>query len=172
MNWLISWLLAFLIAGYSPFSLSMAQEDEMRSPAAQKAKTIVAAASDYIRSHSNDMSAVQNAIRSDPRFSDPENALYVFMHCFDADRKEAIVCAHGIRPELIGKNMWHLRTPNGRLLFHEIARLVEKDGEGWIEYDWLNPLSGRLQTKLSYVKKIVLEDGRKAWVGCGLWKKK
>jgi signal transduction histidine kinase len=133
----------------------MAQESGMHSPVAQKAKTIVEAASDYIRTHSKDMVAVQNAIRSDPRFSDPENALYVFMHCYDVARKEAIVCAHGIRPELIGKNMWHLRTPNGRLLFHEIARMVEKNGGGWIEYDWLNPFSNRLQTKISYVKGVV-----------------
>jgi len=148
----------------------MAQENGMLSPVARKAKTIVEATCDYIRNHSNDMSAVQDALRNDPRFSDPKNALYVFIHCYDTDRKQAIVCAHGIRPELIGKNMWHLRTPNGRLLFHEIARMVESDGEGWIEYDWLNPLADRLMTKLSYVKGIVLDDGRKAWVGCGLWK--
>jgi signal transduction histidine kinase len=68
--------------------------------------------------------------------------------------------------------MWHLRTPNGRLLFHEIARMVEKNGGGWIEYDWLNPFSNRLQTKISYVKGVVIDDGRKAWIGCGLWKLK
>jgi signal transduction histidine kinase len=68
--------------------------------------------------------------------------------------------------------MWNLRTPNGRLLFHEIARLVEKDGEGWIEYDWLNPFTNRLQPKLSYIKSVLLGGGRKVWVGCGLWKEK
>lgn len=172
INWPISWLLAFLIVGFSPFSLSMAQEDEMRSPVAQRAQAIVVAACDYIRTHSNDMSAVQHVLRNDPRFFDRKNALYVFVHRYDAARKEAIVCAHGTRPELIGKNMWSLRTPNGRLLFHEIARLVEKDGEGWIEYDWLNPFTNRLHPKLSYVKRVLIGDGRKVWVGCGLWKEK
>jgi len=172
MNALVSWLLAILVVSAGPFSVSTAQGNETLSPMAQKAKAIVKSACDYVRTHSNDMSAVQDALRSDPRFSDPENGLYVFVHCYDVARKKAIVCAHGIRPELIGKNMWHLRTPNGRLLFHEIARMVEEIGEGWIEYDWLNPFTDRLQTKLSYVKAVVLDDGRKAWVGCGLWEEK
>lgn len=170
MNYLAKWLLVFLAIGFGPFSTSMAQESEILSPVAQKARAIVEAACDYIGAHSNDMPAVQHVLRNDPRFLDRKNALYVFVHRYDAARKEAIVCAHGIRPELIGKNMWNLRTPNGRLLFHEIARLVEKDGEGWIEYDWLNPFADRLQTKLSYVKRVLLGDGRKIWVGCGLWK--
>jgi len=169
MNAMVSWLLAILVVNVGPFSVSMAQGNETLSPVAQKAKAIVEAACGYVRTHSNDMSAVQDALRSNPGFSDPDNGLYVFVHCYDAARKKAIVCAHGIRPELIGKNMWHLRTPNGRLLFHEIARMVEETGEGWIEYDWLNPFTNRLQTKLSYVRGIVLDDGRKAWVGCGLW---
>ena len=170
MRDLVSWLLAVLVVGFGPFSLSIAQENEMRSPLTLKAKAIVEATCDYIRNHPGDQFAVQNALRNDPRFSDPKNALYVFIHSYDAARKQAFVFAHGVRPELIGKNMWHLRTPNGRLLFHEFARMVEEDGEGWIEYDWLNPIADRLMTKLSYVKGIVLDDGRKAWVGCGLWK--
>lgn len=87
-------------------------------------------------------------------------------------RKKAVCCGQGSRPELVGKNMWHLRTPTGRLVFHEIARMIEKDGKGWIEYDWLNPYTKTIQTKISYVKGISLGDRGKAWVGCGFWKKK
>ena len=149
-----------------------ADENDALSPLAVKTKNIVDEAYDFVSRHSGNMAAVQKALVTDPRFFDRENSLYVFVHCYDASKKEAIVCGQGARPELLGKNMWHLRTPNGRLLFHEIMNLVERDGEGWLEYDWLNPFTKSIQTKRSYVKKIVLEDGREAWVGCGYWKER
>ncbi len=149
-----------------------AGESERLQPVALKTKEIVEAAHDYILKHSGDMASVQHALQTNSAFLDHERKLYIFIHCYDIERQEAICCGHGIRPELLGKNMWNLRTPNGRLLFHEIAQMIEENGEGWIEYDWLNPFTKSLQTKISYVKGIVLEDGRKAWVGCGFWKEK
>ena len=147
-----------------------AQEREVLSPVAMKAKAIVDAAHSFIRAHSDDMPAVQKALQKDPRFIDHDKKLYVFVHCYNAAKEEAICCGQGIRPELVGKNMWHLRTPNGRLLFHEIMQMIEANGKGWIEYEWLNPYTKKIQTKCSYVRGIVLKDGRKAWVGCGFWK--
>lgn len=161
-----------ILVAMHPFSLSpaMAGEKMVDQADAMQAKTIVDAAYGYVRDHSEDMSAVQHALQTDPTFIDSAKHLYVFIHCYNIAKSEAICCGHGMRPELIGKNMWSLRTPNGRLLFHEIAQMIEKEGEGWIEYDWLNPYTHRLQTKYSYVKGIILKDGRKAWVGCGVWK--
>jgi signal transduction histidine kinase len=147
-----------------------AQEREELSPVAMKVKAIVDAAYSFVRAHSDDMSAVQKALQKDPRFIDHDKKLYVFIHCYNAAKEEAICCGQGIRPELVGKNMWHLRTPNGRLLFHEIMQMIEADGKGWIEYEWLNPYTKKIQTKRSYVRGIVLKDGRKAWIGCGFWK--
>jgi signal transduction histidine kinase len=170
MKYLASSLLALFVFYTITVPLPWALENEALSPDALKAKAIVEAAHAYIRAHSDDMPAVQKALENDPRFIDHDNGLYIFLHCYNAAKKEAICCGQGMRPELVGKNMWHLRTPNGRLLFHEMTRMVENDGEGWIEYDWLNPYTKKLQTKLSYVKGIVLKDGRKAWVGCGIWK--
>jgi signal transduction histidine kinase len=139
-------------------------------PVAIKAKAIAEAAHSFFGDHSDDMATVQRAFENDPRFFDHDKKLYVFVHCFDAAKKESICCAQGIRPELVGRNMWHLRTPNGRLLFHEITQMIETHGKGWIEYEWLNPFTNAIQTKRSYIKGIVLKDGQKAWVGCGFWK--
>lgn len=146
------------------------QERERLSPVAIKVKAIVEAAHSFICAHSDDMSAVQKALKNDPRFFDHDKELYVFVHCYNAAKEEAICCGQGIRPELVGKNMWNLRTPNGRLLFHEIIQMIEANGKGWIEYEWLNPYTKTIQTKRSYMKGLVLKDGRKAWVGCGFWK--
>lgn len=151
-------------------SLSLAQENEKLSPVAQKTKAIVEAAHAYVSKHSGNMAIVQNALKNDPRFSDHDEKLYIFIHCYNTDTKEVVCCGQGIRPELIGKQMGQLRTPNGRLIFHEIIQLIETQGEGWIEYDWLNPYSRTLQSKSSFIKGIVLKDGQKAWIGSGFWR--
>ena len=164
-------LIIWLVIGFMP--VAYAQQEAKPLPAvAAKTKAIVEAAHTFVSAHSNDMSTVQHTFQTHPGFSNRNENLYAYMHCYNIERKEAICCAHAIRPELVGKNMWHLRTPNGRLLFHELARMIEKDNQGWIEYDWLNPYTNTLQTKCSYLKGIVLKDGRKAWIGCGFWKNK
>ena len=149
-------------------SLVFAQDEEL-SPIAKKVKGIVEAAHAFVSEHSDDMAAVQKAFEEDPRFRDDENGLYIFMHCYNAEKEEAICCGQGENPALVGKNMWNLRTPSGRLLFHEEVELIEKYDEFWLEYDWLNPKK-QIQTKHSFFKKIVLKDGRNAWIGCGYWK--
>ena len=163
-------LLVLLLLHSASISIAWSREQEGLSPVSLRAKEIVEAAHAYILVHSDDMAAVQRALQNDSRFLDHDQELYVFVHCYNVEKKEAICCAQGMRPELVGKNMWNLRTPNGRLLFHEMAQIVEKDGEGWIEYEWLNPYKKKIQTKRSYFKGIVLKDGRKCWVGCGFWK--
>jgi hypothetical protein len=107
------------------------QNRERLSPLAMKAKAIVEAAHSFISARSDDMFAVQKAFENDPRFFDHDKKLYVFVHCYNTAKEEAICCGQGIRPELVGKNMWHLRTPNGRLLLHEVAQMIEANGEGW-----------------------------------------
>lgn len=167
----LAWcVIALFVLGIVGLSAGSTAAEEL-SPLAQKAKAIVEAAHAYVSEHSDDMEAVQKALEEDPRFRDDENELYIFMHAYDAEKKEAICVGQGIRPELVGKNMWNLRTPNGRLLFQEQVELIAEHGEFWLEYDWLNPYTKKVETKESFFKKIVLKDGRNAWVGCGFWKK-
>lgn len=145
-------------------------EENTLTPIEQLTKNIVEITHEFVMLHSDDMRVVQHALLTDQRFRDEENQLYIFIHTYNEEKKEAICRGQGIRPELFGKNMWSLRTPNGRMLFHEMFMLVETEGEGWIEYDWLNPFTNTLKTKVSYIKGIYLKDGGRAWIGCGFWK--
>ena len=163
-------LLATLIVICTTTPTAAAGDNETLPTVAAETKAIVEAAHAYVQEHSDDMDAVQHTLLTNPAFFDHGRKLYVFIHCYNIEKREAVCCGQAARPELLGKNMWHLRTPNGRLLFHEIARMIEREGAGWIEYDWLNPFTKSLQTKRSYAKGIILKDGRKAWVGCGYWK--
>jgi len=62
-----------------------------------------------------------------------------------------------------------LRVSAGSARGRRITFLLVKD-EFWLEYEWLNPYKDRIETKRSFFKKIILADGRKAWIGCGFWK--
>ncbi len=124
----------------------------------------------YVLENGRDMGKVQHAFEHEPRFRDDNRNLYIFMHAYNAEKKEAICVAQGIRPELVGKNMWNLRTPSGRLTFQEQTKIFETTDEFWLEYEWLNPYTQTIEIKRSFFKKIVLHDGRNAWIGCGYWK--
>ena len=124
----------------------------------------------FFLAHSGNMKAVQAAFASRPEFRDDANQLYIFMHAYSAKKKEAVCVAQGVKPALIGKNMWGLRTPNGRLLFREIVEIIEKRDTFWIEYDWLNPYTSKIGKKRSLYKKVLLKNGKNAWIGCGFWK--
>jgi len=149
---------------------SFSAEDATLSPLAQQAKSIVKAAHAYVLEHSDDMDAVQKVLLTDPRFRDDGNGLYVFLYCYNFEKQEAICCGHGTRKEFLGKNMWNLKTPNGRMLFRETSEKIEENPKIWIEYEWLHPMRKIIQTKKSYIMRIVVKKEQKAFIGCGFWK--
>ncbi len=63
-------------------------------------------------------------------------------------------------------NTWVQDVPgiNGDALMNAIITQADA-GPGWVEYDITNPLTGRVQTKMSFVQKI--DD---LYLGCGVYK--
>ena len=137
---------------------------------AKEAKSIVEAAAAYVRAHSEDMDAIRKALRSDPAFLNADRGLYVFLYFYDASKGEVICAAHGAREDFIGKNLWNVRTADGRFVLREIIEMVEKREQGWMEYKWLHPIKKKVQVKQSYIIRLIFKDGRKALIGCGFWK--
>jgi signal transduction histidine kinase len=72
--------------------------------------------------------------------------LYVF--CFGPDKK---VTAH-IDPKMVGVDTSTLKDPDGKPIGKDMVALGEK-GEGTVEYKWKNPASGKIEPKLSFVKR-------------------
>jgi len=86
--------------------------------------------------------------------------LYIFVY----DEKGTVV-AHGVRLELMGKNRWESKDPDGKPWIQDWTRLVHEKGSGWIEYKELNPAAGnKVMGKASFVE---LKDG--LIVGCGIY---
>ncbi|AEA33087.1 diguanylate cyclase [Hippea maritima] len=57
------------------------------------------------------------------------------------------------KPELNGKNVWNFKDKNGVYLFREMARVIETQGGGFVEYCWpkLGSNSKGCYPKVSYV---------------------
>jgi len=83
---------------------------------------------------------------NDPKGGYQDRDLYVF--CTGPDGKTS---AHR-DAKMIGVESATIKTPDGRAVGKEIAALGQKGG-GTIEYQWPNPLTSKVETKVSYIKK-------------------
>lgn len=72
--------------------------------------------------------------------------LYIFV----VDPK-GVTLAHGANAKLINKNMFDLKDATGKLFMQEIIK-VGKQGSGWVEYQWTNPVSRKIEPKIAYVQ--------------------
>ncbi len=73
---------------------------------------------------------------------------------------------HPIKPELQGKNLSDAKDPNGKRLFQVMVDVVEKEGEGFVDYLWPKPDHKDPVEKVSFVKEF------KPWqviVGTGIY---
>ena len=84
--------------------------------------------------------------------------LYIFVY-----DSEAIIAAHGADSSLIGTSMMNEPDENGKFYAKEIMQVGESGGS--VDYVWLNPVTGTIQPKTSY---IMLVDGFR--FGCGVYK--
>ena len=73
--------------------------------------------------------------------------------------------AHGVRLDLMGKNRWESKDPDGKPWIQDWTKLVQEKGSGWIEYKELNPGAGnKIMNKASFVE---LKDHM--IIGCGVY---
>ena len=84
--------------------------------------------------------------------------LYIFV--FDSD---GLIVAHGADSSLIGTSTLDEPDENGKFYAREIMQVGESGGS--VDYVWLNPVTGTIQPKTSY---IMLVDGFR--FGCGVYK--
>lgn len=75
--------------------------------------------------------------------------LYVFAFDTEANWK-----AHGANEKLVGKNLLNLKDQNGKEFIKEFVQVVNTKGEGWVDYDWANPVSKKVEDKTTLVKRV------------------
>ena len=147
----------FLIACGTVF----AAED---APTKNDAKALVKQAVTYYKEHGRDK--FFNEVRTPAgKFhfqKETKKGLYIFVY----DEK-GVVLAHGVRLELIGRNRWNDKDPDGKYWIRDWTELVHKSGSGWITYKEYNPADkNQIMDKSSFVELV---DGMV--VGCGIYAK-
>ncbi|WP_066265281.1 methyl-accepting chemotaxis protein [Hydrogenophaga palleronii] len=85
------------------------------------------------------------------------------MYVFALD-SAGVYRAFGGRPDKVGSRVQDIPGADGQALLNAIVAQCEA-GEGWVEYDIANPVTGAIQAKMSYV--VQLDD---LYVGCGVYK--
>lgn len=73
----------------------------------------------------------------------------------------------GANPKMNGKNLWDIKSPDGKYVVREFVDLVKAKGSGWVDYQWSNPESKKIEPKTTYVTKV---PGMDAMIGCGIYK--
>jgi cytochrome c len=58
------------------------------------------------------------------------------------------------RPAGVGQSVINVKDADGKFLVQDIIKLAKDKGEGWVEYRWLNPVSNKIEPKVSFVKRI------------------
>jgi len=81
------------------------------------------------------------------RFNIPNS--YIFVVSFNGT-----VLMHGAQPSLIGKNMWNATDIHGVKIIQEAKKVIETRGWGFIHYCWLNPDTGKVSPKITFVGEI------------------
>lgn len=134
---------------------------------ADDAVALVNRAIDYMKKNGND-----KAIAEFNNLSSPFNVtsdinkngdLYMFM--FYAN-KGGVQVVHGKNAKIPGKDVIDMRDADGTYIIKEIIKACNtKDGKGWVNYKWPNPVSGAIESKQSYVVKV-----DEYCVGTGIYK--
>ncbi|WP_363356385.1 methyl-accepting chemotaxis protein [Hydrogenophaga sp.] len=85
------------------------------------------------------------------------------MYVFALDRTGGYR-AFGGKPEKVGSRVQDIQGVDGQALLEAIINQAESE-PGWVEYDIVNPQTGAVQAKMSYVTRV--DD---LYVGCGVYK--
>ncbi len=134
---------------------ALAQERGTR----EEAKMMVDAAVEHVRKV-----GPEQAFRD---FSDKNNKawqnkdLYVMAY-----RNDGTCVGHGANERLIGKNLFELKDPTGKFLIKEMTSAAAKGG-GWVDYEWAHPQTKKIESKVTFVRRLVNFDG---WVGVGVYR--
>jgi cytochrome c len=110
---------------------------------AEEAKAYSERAAAYIKQVGEEK-AFADFSRHDGGFVDGE--LYVF--CYD---RAGVNKAHGGNPAFVGRNLLHIKDPDGKEPNALIVKLGFEQEHGWVDFKWPNPVSKKIERKSAYV---------------------
>lgn len=76
------------------------------------------------------------------------------LYVFAIDLKSQRFLAHGAMPKLVGSDGRTLRDPKGKAIVADMVNIVSRKGEGELDYAWRNPVTDKLETKHSFIRRV------------------
>ncbi len=130
---------ADLMSVVSPFRLG---DREHGSP--QDAVTLVERGCQYLRAHGVE------ALLAEVNRLDFGQFIHRDLYLMVLDQ-DATFIAHGNNPARIGER--DVRDVAGKAYPRELARLAREHGEGWTDYKWVHPVTGKVFSKTGYARR-------------------
>ncbi|MGE5492533.1 MAG: cache domain-containing protein [Actinomycetota bacterium] len=111
-----------------------------------EAKSLVKKAIAHFKAHGQEKTM---AALNDPKGAFIDRDLYVFVH-----DDEGIYFAIAPKPTFIGKNMTEVKDANGKYIVKDQIEKLKTADSMWQEYDWQNPVTGKIEHKKTYCEKV------------------
>ncbi len=125
--------------------------------AIEEAKAMVDKAEAYFQANGKDKTLQE---LNNPKGEFVKGDLYVF--AYDA---AGTVIAHPVNAKLVGTNTLEVPDVDGKLWRKEAMEKVKKDGTAVVDYKFKNPVSGKVEQKTTFFKKV-----GDIILGCGTYK--
>jgi cytochrome c len=138
-------MIKFLRASVFALLSSLVVMTAQAAPSKEDAQAIVEKAAAYATANSPDQ-LVAEVNKKDGEFNKGE--LYVFVYDLNGT-----LIADPINKNLVGQNNTTKPDAEGKMFRKEFVETAKTKGSGWVDYKYLNPVSGKVEPKISYVKK-------------------
>ena len=158
---LIAVLLAVVLSGFALFSTVEAERSARTKAVVETALGVIAG---YGEQEKAGLMSREEAQRS--AITAVKRLRYSGTEYFWIQDERPTMLMHPIKPELDNQDLSGEQDPNGFPLFNEMVRVVQQDGQGFVNYDWPKPGSDTAQPKVSYVAGY---DPWKWIVGSGIY---
>ncbi|HWA39907.1 MAG TPA: methyl-accepting chemotaxis protein [Burkholderiales bacterium] len=66
---------------------------------------------------------------------------------------DGIVRCNGANPKSRNQNHADLKDANGKLFIRDVLRIARERGKGWVDYQWRNPTSKKVEPKSTYFER-------------------
>ena len=131
---------AILMMAVSSFSLAA------ETPGAKQAKDLLDKAVAYLEKEGT---AQAFCALNNPHGEFHKGPLYVF-----AINMDGVYFAHSATPSLIGVSLRDTKDAAGKPFGKEIMKVIASQGEGSVDYMWLNYTTNKVEKKHSFVKRV------------------
>jgi cytochrome c len=114
--------------------------------ATQKEAIAMAEKAAAVQKASGSAKLIERVNAKDPEFL--VNEMYVVVL-----KPDGTHLAHPLNPKLVGKSLLDLPDADGKFFRKERVELAATKGQGWVDYKYKNPETGRVMMKSAYVLK-------------------